>query len=160
MKLTVDEAFRRYGDRVFTAAFQLCRSREDADDVVQDTFLRYHTTQMNYESEEHIKAWLLRTAINRSKDLLKSFWRVHTTPWEDYMNELEFVQPEDKGLFEAVMKLQKKYRIVVHLFYYEEYSVEEIGKILRLPTGTVKSQLNRARKLLKNELMEEWENEE
>lgn len=160
MKLTVDEAFRRYGDRVFTAAFQLCRSREDADDVVQDTFLRYHTTQMDYESEEHIKAWLLRTAINRSKDLIKSFWRVHTTPWEDYMNELEFVQPEDKGLFEAVMKLPKKYRIVVHLFYYEEYSVEEIGKILHLPAGTVKSQLSRARKLLKNELMEEWKNDE
>ena len=160
MKLTVEQAFRKYGDRVFTAAFHVCRNREDADDVVQDTFLKYHAMQMDYESEEHIKAWLLRTAINRSKDLLKSFWRIHMTPWEDYMNELEFAEPQDKGLFEAVMHLPRKYRIVVPLFYYEEYSVEQIAGILRIPTGTVKSQLSRARMLLKNELMEEWNDDE
>lgn len=160
MKLTVEEAFRKFGDRVFTAAFQISRTREDADDVVQDTFLKYHALQMEYESEEHIKAWLLRTAINRSKDLLKSFWRVHMTPWEDYMDELEFAQPEDRDLFEAVMHLPRKYRIVVHLYYYEEYSVEEIAHMLRIPGGTIKSQLSRARTLLKNELMEEWEDEQ
>ncbi len=75
------------------------------------------------------------------------------------MDELEFVEPQDKGLFEVVMRLPRKYRIVIHLFYYEEYSIEQISSILRIPTGTVKSQLSRARKLLKNELMEEWEDE-
>lgn len=160
MKLSMEEAFRKYGDRVFTVAFHVCRNREDADDVVQDTFLKYHAMQMDYESEEHIKAWLLRTAINRSKDILKSFWRIHMTPWEDYMNELEFDQPEDKELFEIVMHLPRKYRIVVHLYYYEEYSVEKISRILSIPSGTVKSQLSRARTLLKNELMEEWKDDE
>lgn len=160
MRLSTQEAFRKYGDRVFAAAFQICRSREDADDVVQDTFLKYHAIQMEYDSEEHLKAWLLRTAINRCKDLLKSFWRVHTTPWEDYMNELEFAQPSDKGLFEAVMKLPRKYRIVIHLYYFEEYSIDEISGILREPAGTVKSQLSRGRSLLKKQLMEEWNDDE
>lgn len=160
MRLSTQEAFRKYADRVFAAAFHICRSREDADDVVQDTFLKYHAMQLEYDSEEHLKAWLLRTAINRSKDLLKSFWRVHTTPWEEYMNELEFAQPEDKGLFEAVMKLSRKYRIVIHLFYYEEYSIDEISGILHISSGTVKSQLSRGRSLLKKQLMEEWNDDE
>lgn len=160
MRLSTQEAFRKYGDRVFAAAFHICRSREDADDVVQDTFLKYHAMQMEYDGEAHLKAWLLRTAINRSKDLLKSFWRVHTTPWEEYMDELEFVEPSDKGLFEAVMKLPRKYRIVIHLYYYEEYSIEEISGILREAAGTVKSQLSRGRSLLKNQLMEEWNDDE
>lgn len=160
MRLTVEQAFKAYGDRVFAAAFHICRNREDADDVVQDIFLKYHAMQMEYESEEHLRAWLLRAAVNRSKDILKSFWRVHKTPWEDYMNELEFEAPQDRGLFEAVMHLPQKYRIVVHLFYYEEYSVEEIGRILKISPGTVKSQLSRARALLKKELMEEWDDDE
>ncbi len=160
MRLSTQEAFRKYGDRVFAAAFHICRSREDADDVVQDTFLKYHAMQLEYDSEEHLKAWLLRTAINRSKDLLKSFWRVHTTPWEEYMDELEFAEPGDRGLFEAVMKLPQKYRIVIHLYYYEEYSIEEISGILRRSSGTVKSQLSRGRSLLKNQLMEEWNDDE
>lgn len=160
MRLSTQEAFRKYGDRVFAAAFQICRKCEDADDAVQDTFLKYHAMQLEYSSEEHLKAWLLRTAINRCKDLLKSFWRVHTTPWEEYMDELEFAQPSDRGLFEAVMKLPRKYRIVIHLFYYEEYSIDEISGILRVSSGTVKSQLSRGRSLLKKQLMEEWNDDE
>lgn len=160
MKLSVEQAFRAYGDRVFAAAFSVCRNREDADDVVQDVFLKYHTMQTEFENDEHLRAWLLRAAVNRSKDILKSFWRVHKTAWEDDMDELEFEAPDDRGLFEAVMHLPKKYRIVVHLYYYEEYTVEEISGILNTPAGTVKSQLSRARALLKKELMEEWDDDE
>ena len=71
------------------------------------------------------------------------------------MNELEFVQPEDRSLFEAVMRLPEKYRIVIHLHYYEEYSVEEIASTIHVSQGTVKSQLNRGRKLLKSMLTED-----
>ena len=71
-----------------------------------------------------------------------------------------FGEPEDCRLFEAVMRLPEKYRAVIHLFYYEDYTVEEIAGILRRPGGTVKSQLNRGRKLLKNMLQEEWNDDE
>ena len=76
------------------------------------------------------------------------------------MDELPFETPEDRGLFEAAMRLPEKYRVTIHLFYYEEYSANEIAKILRLREGTVKSRLSRGRRLLKNMLEEEWDDDE
>ena len=154
MRLSVDEAFRRYGDRLFSAAFSICRNREDADDTVQDTFLKYYTQNEEYIDESHLKAWLIRVAINRAKDLSGAFWRRNRVSWEEYMDELEFQEPEDRSLFEAVMRLPGKYRIVIHLFYYEEYSIDEISATLHRSKGTVKSQLSRGRKLLKTMLTE------
>lgn len=160
MRLSVDETFLKYGDRIFSAAFSVCRNRADADDVVQETLLRYYSLGKDYESEAHLKAWLIRVAVNRAKDITSSFWRKHRVEWEDYMDDLAFQEPEDSRLFEAVMRLPEKYRTVIHLFYYEDYAVEEIAGILRRPAGTVKSQLNRGRKLLKNMLQEGWNDDE
>ena len=160
MRLSAEEAFRLYGDRLFAIAFSVCRNRADADDVVQDTFLKYHTQNRDFESPEHIKAWLIRVAVNRAKDLTTSFWRKNKVIWEEYMGEAVFEDPADSRIFEAVMNLPKKYRIVIHLYYYEEYSVREIARILRCRDGTVKSQLSRGRVLLKNMLREEWNDDE
>ena len=157
MRLSVDEAFQRYGDRVFSAAFSICRNREDADDTVQDTFLKYYTENEEYIDENHLKAWLIRVSINRAKDLSGAFWRRNRVSWEAYMDELEFQEPEDRSLFEAVMRLPGKYRIVIHLYYYEEYSIAEIASTLHSSQGTVKSQLSRGRKLLKSMLAEDLE---
>ena len=160
MRLSVEEAYRRYADRVFSAAFSVCRNRADADDVVQDTFLKYYTRDQAYESEEHLRAWLLRVAINRARDITASFWRRNKVAWEEFMGELTFAAPEDSRLFEAVMRLPDKYRVVVHLHYYEDYSVSEIARLLQSREGTVKSQLSRARALLKTMLKEEWDDDE
>lgn len=100
MKLSAEDAFRQFGDRVFSAAFSATGNKEDADDVVQDTFLKYWDTDQDFTDENHIKAWLLRVAINRSRDLLRSFWHRKKVPWEDYMEELPFEEPEDKSLFD------------------------------------------------------------
>ena len=113
MKLSTEDAFHQFGDRVFSAAFSATGSKEDADDVVQDTFLKYWDTDQDFTDENHIKAWLLRVAINRSRDLLRSFWHRKKVPWEDYMEELPFEEPEDKSLFEAVMELPRKYRVTI-----------------------------------------------
>ena len=113
MRLTVEDAFQKYGDRVFSAAFSICRNREDADDVVQDTFLRYYIKNLQYMDETHLKAWLLRVAINRAKDITAAFWRRNRVSWEAYMEKLEFTQPEDRSLFRAVMALPEKYRLVL-----------------------------------------------
>ena len=160
MKLSAEDAFRQFGDRVFSAAFSATGSKEDADDVVQDTFLKYWNTDQDFADENHIKAWLLRVAINRSRDLLRSFWHRKKVPWEDYMEALPFAEPEDKDLFEAVMELPRKYRVTIHLHYYEDLSVSEIAGILHTTEGTVKSQLSRGRKLLKTKLMEAWNDDE
>ena len=160
MRLSVDETFQKYGDRIFSAAFSVCRNRADADDVVQDTLIRYYALGKDFENEPHLKAWLIRVAINRAKDITASFWRKNKVAWEDYMGELAFEEPEDSLLFEAVMRLPEKYRTVIHLFYYEDYAVVEIAGILRRPAGTVKSQLSRGKKLLKKMLQEGWDDDE
>lgn len=160
MRLSVDEAFRKYSDRVFGAAFSVCRDRADADDVVQNTFIKYHALGLDYRDEEHLRAWLLRVAINGAKDAAASFWRRNKVAWEDYMNELTFQEESDGRLFRSVMSLPRKYRVVIHLFYFEGYSVAQIAQILHSREGTVKSQLSRGRKLLKETMQEEWDDDE
>lgn len=78
---------------------------------------------------------------------------------EDYMETLSFETPESENLFETVMKLPEKYRIVIHLFYYEDYSVQEIANIMQITQSNVKVRLSRGRQLLKECLKEEWEDD-
>lgn len=159
MRLSAQEAFANYGDRIFSAAYSVLRNREDADDVVQDTFIKYCTTDKEFVDCEHLKAWLLRLAINRAKDLLRQFWRRNTVSWDDYEGTLEFQEPEDREVFQAVMALPVKYRMTIHLYYYEEYSIAQISQLLHCSQSAVKSQLSRGRKILKTNLTEEWDDE-
>ena len=159
MRLTPEEVIEKYKDRLFSIAFNICQNPTDADDIVQDTFIKYFTLKKEFDNEAHIKAWLIRVTINRSKDVSTSFWRKNKVAWEDYMETLVFEEPEDGRLFEAVMQLPEKYRIVIHLFYYEDYSVREIAELLKRRENTVKSQLARGRMFLKDMLKEEWDDE-
>lgn len=156
MKPSTEIVFKTYGDRLFSIAYAVCQNREDAEDAMQDTLIRYDGAKKDFASEEHIKAWLIRVAINRAKDIRASFWRRKRADWQETMAALSFEEPADSRLFQAVMGLDEKYRVVVQLFYYEDYGVEEIAAILKCPSGTVKSRLSRARALLKQTLKEEW----
>lgn len=159
MRLPVQELMERYRNNLFVAAFQICKNREDAEDVVQDTFLQYHTNRKEYESEEHIRAWLLRVAINKAKNVNLTFWRRNKQPLEDYIEDLTFETKEAGNLFEAVLALPEKYRVVIHLFYYEDYSVKEIAGVLKTSESNVKVRLSRGRGMLKEALKEEWEDD-
>lgn len=150
----------KYKDNLFAVAFNVCKNAADADDVVQDTFIQYHTSDKEFESEQHIKAWLIRVAINRAINITRSFWRRQSMPLEDYMQTLTFETSEASTLFDEVMHLPEKYRVVIHLFYYEDYSIREISEILKVTENNVKVRLTRGRKLLKKALEEEWSNDE
>lgn len=160
MRQTVEELAGRYRDNVFAAAFHICKNAADADDIVQETFLQYYVTKKEFDSEQHIRAWLLRVAINKAKNVNRSFWRQHKVSLEDYMETLAFETPQDETLFETVMRLPEKYRIIIHLYYYEEYSVCEIANVLKLSQSNVKVRLSRGRKMLKEVLKEDWEDDE
>ena len=160
MKQTVEELSVRYRDNLFAAAFNVCKNAADADDIVQETFLQYYVAKKEFDSEEHIRAGLLRVAINKAKNVNHSFWRQNKVPLEEYMETLAFESPQEETLFETVMKLPEKYRIIIHLFYYEEYSVLEIAKLMKLTQSNVKVRLSRGRKLLKEALKEDWEDDE
>ena len=159
MRMETQALAENYRDRLFAAAFQVCGNAADAEDAAQEALLRYHTSEKQFESEQHIRAWLLRVSINCAKNLSRSFFRRNTVPLETYMETLEFDSGESRQIFRAVMNLPEKYRVVIHLYYYEDYTVAEIGKILGLTQSNVKARLSRGRQLLKKELQEVWEDE-
>ncbi len=160
MKQSVNELIERYRDNLFAVAFHMCKNAADADDIVQETFLQYYLSGKNFDNEQHIRSWLIRVAINKAKNINHSFWRQHKVPLEEYMETLVFETPEDGELFETVMNLPDKYRIVIHLYYYEDFSIREIAKTLRLTENTIKVRLMRGRKMLREVLKEEWNYDE
>ena len=155
MRRSVQELFEKYQDNLYIIAFNVCKNAEDAKDVVQDTFIQYYSAKKEFDDEQHIRAWLIRVAINKAKNVNNTFWRRNKMSLEDYMETLTFETPESEELFETVMHLPEKYRIVVHLFYYEDYNVHEIADILKLTESNVKVRLSRGRSLLKEKLQEE-----
>ena len=159
MRMETRALAETYRDRLFAAAFQVCGNAADAEDAAQEALLRYHISEKQFESEQHIRAWLLRVAINCAKNLSRSFFRRNTVPLETYMETLEFDSGESQEIFREVMSLPEKYRLVIHLYYYEDYSVAEIGRILALTESNVKVRLSRGRQLLKKSLQEEWDDE-
>ncbi len=161
MRESVDVLVDKYKNNLFGIAFNICKNMQDSEDIVQDTFIGYLTTKKDFETLEHIRAWLIRVTINKAKNKNISFFRRNTVPLENYMEALTFVSEESSELFVTVMNLPEKYRVVIHLFYYEDYSIKEIADILKLSQSNVKVRLSRGRMLLKNILRQEvWEDDE
>lgn len=156
IRILIDE----YQSHLYRIAFNICKNKEDAEDIVQDTFVQYHIANKEYDDESHIRAWLMRVTINKSRNTLRSFWRKHRQSLESYMEELNFPDSQSEELFEAVMKLPEKLRTVIHLFYYEDYSIKEIADILKLSESNVKTRLTRGRSMLKEQLKEAWNDEQ
>ena len=159
MRLETQALAEQYRDRLFAAAFQVCGNAADAEDAAQEALLRYHLSDKEFENQEHIRAWLLRVAINWAKNISRSFWRRNTLPLEEYMETLTFDCQESREIFREVMALPEKYRLVIHLYYYEDYSVQEIGRILGISESNVKVRLSRGRQMLKATLQEVWDDE-
>lgn len=153
-----NEAFaciaERYMDTVYRVAYSYLKNRDDANDVTQDVLLDLYRTEKEFESDEHLKNWLIRATVNRCKMLFRSPWR-RREDLDDYAETLKFEQKEYLDLFRAVMALERKYRVPLLLFYYEGYSTREVAQILSLPEKTVSTRLFRARAQLKNYLEEE-----
>jgi RNA polymerase sigma-70 factor (ECF subfamily) len=150
--LDIDRIVDRYADMVYRIALTQMKNVHDAQDIFQEVFLRLVKNIDTIQNEEHLKSWLIRVTLNCSKTNLMSGWRKHTQPLEDEQNQLVFETKEQSDLYEYIQKLPKKYRTVLYLFYYEELSIKQICDITGQKETTVKSQLSRARSLLKKEL--------
>lgn len=158
-RFTYDDIAERYIDTVYRLALARVKSPEYAEDITQEVFLKLMQAKKNFESEEHLKAWLLRVTINCTKDLFLSSWFRKTEGFDESIDKhMSFEHEEKSDLYYALMKLPQKYRTVIHLHYYEGYSVREIAKIMKSTEGTVKSQLHRGREMLKVNIREEVEN--
>lgn len=146
------QAAERYGPMVYRLAYAQTRSRCDADDIFQEVFLRYHRSAPAFETEEHRKAWLLRVTANRAKSLLASPWRRRAVPLEDVY---AYTDPEESAVDAAMAALPPKYRAVIHLYYFEGYTSDEIAGLLECRPSTIRSRLSRARERLGAILKEE-----
>ena len=147
-KINASEAFDKYSDMVYRLAFARVKNKYDADDILQDVFIRFMKSKTPVKNEEHAKALLIKITINCTKSLFSSGWFKRIEPLSEYISE---EMPQNDTL-EAVLCLPVKYRTVVHLHYYCGYSIAEIAEILSLNPSTVKSQLHRAREKLKKHL--------
>lgn len=162
MKIDIEELIQKHSNTVYRLAYARTKNKADAEDLFQEVFLRCIKSNIQFNNDEHCKAWLIRVTINCGKNLLTSMWRKKTTLTE---NPLEGSGENNNGMlwdgksevYFAVMDLPEKYRIVVHLFYYEDYSVQEISEILNRKESTIKTQLYRARQLLKLKLKGEYD---
>lgn len=158
--LKKDEAFalavQRYSDAVYRAAVHNCACAADAEDVVQDVYEKLLNYTGSFESEEHLKAWLLRVAINRSRDLARAACQKDTELDEN----IPAPETQSEGsVLDAVRALPEPYRNAIYLHYYEGYTAAEIGRMMGSPTNTVLSWLRRARVQLHTMLKEEIEDE-
>ena len=156
-----DEAFaqaaRTYGDTVYRVAYHALNNPADAEDAAQTVLLRLYEHKKEFESEEHMKHWLLRVAVNESRKLLRSFWRRTSVPLEEWRETAAPEDPAKAEVLEAVMALEPKYRLAVYLYYYEGLSVAEAAAAMRANPSTVQTWLLRARERLRKSLTEEKE---
>ncbi len=148
------EIYDKYKNTVYRTAFAYCRNTADAEDITQEVFIKHFQRNRDFSDEQAEKAWLIRVTANRCKDLFKSFrYRNCTVPLDEV--NLIYETPEESVVYHAVMELPAKYRLVIHLYYYEEYSVKEIGGIIGKSETAVQTQLYRARNLLRKALGKE-----
>lgn len=145
-------AAERYLDMVYRIALNWFRRSADAEDAAQTVMLRLWQSEAAFADEEHLRRWLVRVTLNVCKDISRSPWHRRTVSLEA-CPEPVFSTPERGELYQAVMALPVKYRMPLYLYYYEGYSVTEVGELLHLKISTVQTRLARGRAKLK----QEWE---
>ncbi len=148
------EAVEKYGDMLYRISLLVLKNTADAEDAVQETFIKYFTKAPEFTDAEHEKAWLITVATNRCRDMLRYRSR-HETESEEVLNTYA-VEKSDSGILEALMELSDKYRIIMILFYVEQYKIDEIADITGVSVSAVKMRLSRGRKLLEEKYRKEY----
>lgn len=142
----------KYHSTIFRLSFGYVKNTQDAEDIVQDAFLRLYSSDTFFKTDENVKAWLIRVAINLSKDLLKSHWFKRRA---ELSSDITADVREEEILSDYIKKLKPEYSAVLFLFYYEGYSTKEIAEICKISVSAVTTRLARARKQLKKLLLKE-----
>ena len=148
----VNRAIERHADTVRRLCMIHLKNYADTEDIFQTVFLKYVLSSVSFENEEHERAWFIRVTINACKDLLKNFFRSHTVSIEEVLEQPAEIEQDHREVLEAVLSLPARYRDVVYLYYYEEYTAPQIGRILDKNVNTIYTLLNRAKKILREKL--------
>lgn len=143
--------YNRHADTVYYVCYSFMKNKPEAEDMVQETFLRLITSGKEFENERHEKAWLIVTASNLCRDSLKRWYR-RDENIDDHYDLAGNADYRDNPVLDAILSLPEEYKTVVYMYYYEGYSTQEIARHLRCPHATVRTRLARARKRLKSML--------
>lgn len=152
-ELSAKELVDMYSAMIYRLAYSRLCSVHDAEDITQEVLLKYIRSGKSFRDEEHRKAWLLKVTVNTIKSFVSSAYNRHRAELDEAA-ELTYEDKEPTGVTEAVARLPEKYRVVIHLFYFEELSVTQISEITGKSKGTVKSRLSRGREQLREILKE------
>ena len=151
--MEMEQVIDRYQDMVYGLALAKTGNRADADDVFQEVFLAYYQSGKAFREEEHRKAWLLRTTVNQCRRIVGSTWRKKTVPLSEREEiPVQFREPEENEVWQAMQDLAEDYRLPLYLFYFQELSAQEIAKVLSIRPGAVRMRLSRGREQLRQAL--------
>ena len=154
----IEEIYERYADMLFRIAYASLLSKEDAEDAVQEAYAKYMENRPAFREKEHEKAWFVKVTINKCRDIKRRRSIRAYTPLEE-IAEIPSWDPETTGALEEVLALPQKYKTAIILFYFEEFSVNDISQALGLTKSAVKMRLARGREFLKDKLSrKEYEN--
>lgn len=152
----IENAILKYSDMVYKLAVSILKNKADSEDIYQEVMIKFCNNIENFENEAHEKVWIIRVTINQCKSLLRMSWFKNRNELDE---NLSYLDKENDEVYYAVSELPTKYRIVIYLFYYEKYKISEISKILNISESAIKSQLSRARNMLKKSLKGGIDNE-
>ena len=144
----ITRVYNKYVDTVYRVCFMMLKSASEAEDAVQNVFVKYINSGGDLETDEHIKAWLIVTAKNECKNMLKHWFRSKRTDFDE-IAEPSYETEEDSGVMEKVMSLDEKYRVPIYLYYYEGYSTAEISEMIGVKHSTLRTYMAKGREKLK-----------
>lgn len=148
----VNLAIERYSDTVRRLCMIYLKNTADTEDIFQTVFLKYVLSPITFETEEHERAWIIRVTVNACKDLIKNFFRRHTVSLDELIEQPAQFSPDHRDVLEAVLSLPQKYRDVIYLHYFEDYTAPQISRILGKNVNTVYTLLTRSKFLLREKL--------
>lgn len=146
------ERYKLYSDLVYKICIVRLANKENAEDAMQNVFMKLFDKSPQFKSEQEEKAWIIRVSINMCKDFQKSFWQRNTVSIDDIQEIAVDTDIENRQRLIDIFRLSPKYRTALQLYYYEGYSEKEIADILHIAEKSVAMQLYRARKKLKIEM--------
>ena len=150
----IETLISKYGDMLFRLCLIMLKNESDAEDAIQETYIKYFQKAPLFDSKEHQKAWLIRVATNKCRDMLR--FRVRHPQIDDEDISKFIPDSSDSGILEALTMVPEKFRLVLTLYYIEEYRIEDIANIIGRSSSAVKMRLQKGRKLLEEIYRKEY----
>ena len=148
-----DKKYQIYKPIIYSIAYTYVKNQNDADDIMQDVFVKYLKSDVVFNDDNHEKYWLIRVTINTAKNFVSSTWKKRVVLDDDYVSRaFDETSKESNRYFEVITSLPSKYKDVITLYYYEDLSVEEIANTLQVSISCVKKRLERGREKIKKEI--------